>query len=451
MDRPQTRYAWSGNVSLAYQVVGDGPMDLIYLQGWASNVDLSWDSPYLARFLSGLARCGRLVFTDRRGWGCSDRFSPADVTDVDMLTDDLLVVMDTVGSSRAVLVSSHECTLVASLFAASFPDRTAGLVLIDPWVTYSATEGTSWLDTVEDWERHFTQLRIEGPSIWVADYPEGYEREQEWLGTYVRSSIAPGAAIAEFRRYLPTDIRGVLPTIQVPTLIVSDLDAAGDDVTGAEMDPRSGRLAAELIPAARLLELSGGPMLPRRHWYARGPAIVEEIGRFVVQLRQEEASFDRALATVLFTDIVESTAKATELGDRGWRELVDRHDATVRAMLARYRGVEIDTAGDGFFATFDGPARAVHCAVSIVQALRPLGIEIRAGLHTGEVETTGDKVGGLAVNIGARVAALAKPSEVLASSTVKDLVAGSGLTFEDAGEHELKGIPDPWRVYRVAT
>jgi len=236
----------------------------------------------------------------------------------------------------------------------------------------------------------------------------------------------------------------------VPTLVISDVDAEGDLETGAEMSPKNGRLAAKLIPGSQLAELSGGAMLPRRHWYARSQASIDEIGRFVGRIRTQEASFDRALATVLFTDIVGSTEKAAEVGDRVWRDLVRRHHSIVRTMLARYRGKEIDTAGDGFFATFDGPARAVHCAVAVVEAVRPLGLEIRAGLHTGEVETVGGKVTGMAVNIGARITGLAGPSEVLTSSTVKDLVAGSDLAFEEAGEHELKGVPDRWRLYRVA-
>ena len=450
MDRPETRYAWNGNVALAYQVIGDGQMDLLYLQGYASHVDLSWESPYLSRFLRGLGRHGRCVITDRRGWGCSDRFSPSDVTDIDMLTDDLLIVMEAAGSSRSVVVASHESTLVASLLAASHPERAAGLVLIDPWVTYSRTEATPWLDTIEDWEAYFTEVRSVGTTIWIADFPEGYERERDWYGTYVRASISPGAAIAEFRRYLTADVRPVLPTIQVPTLVISDVDAEGDLETGSEMSPRNARLAAELIPGSQLVELSGGAMLPRRHWYARSEATIDEIDRFVGRIRMQEASFDRALATVLFTDIVGSTDTAAELGDRVWRDLVGRHHSIVRTMLARYRGKEIDTAGDGFFATFDGPARAVHCAVAVTEAVRPLGLEIRAGLHTGEVETVGEKVTGMAVNIGARIAGLAGPSEVLTSSTVKDLVAGSDLVFEEAGEHELKGVPDRWRLYRVA-
>lgn len=339
MDRPPTRFAWNGEVSLAYQVCGVGASDLVYLQGYSSNVDMNWESPYLSRFLRGLAAHARLIVTDRRGWGCSERFTPRHVPDVDTLTDDILAVMKAARSERA-------------------------------------------------------------------------------------------------------SIRSVLPSIHVPTLVLVDSDRF------YEVLPETGHLVASKIPAARVVEHSsrGGPHF---HWYGRGEAIVTEVRRFLAEIGEEEASFDRILATVLFTDIVDSTRRAADLGDRRWRELVLRHHATVRSLLARYRGVEIDTAGDGFFASFDGPARAVRCAMAIVDAVRPLGIEVRAGLHTGEVERMGDKVGGLAVNIGARVAALAAPSEVLVSQTVRDLMVGSGLSLTDRGSHGLKGVPGLWGLYAV--
>jgi class 3 adenylate cyclase len=262
--------------------------------------------------------------------------------------------------------------------------------------------------------------------------PRGPERE--WFARYARASVTPGSLAAELTRYLDTDIRAVLPTIQVPTLVLVDTDRFYEAL------PETGRFAASKIPGARAVELSsqGGHHF---HWYARGDAIVAEVGQFLGEIGEEEASFDRILATVLFTDIVGSTERAAELGDRRWRELVERHHATVRTLLARYRGTEIDTAGDGFFASFDGPARAVRCAMAITDAVRSLEIEVRAGLHTGEVERVGDKIGGLAVSIGARVAAMAGPSEVLVSQTVRDLMVGSELLFDDRGSHELKGVP----------
>jgi class 3 adenylate cyclase len=247
-----------------------------------------------------------------------------------------------------------------------------------------------------------------------------------------------------FRRFMRTDVRSILPSIRVPTLVLSS--NSGEDFTS----PENGRYLASRIPGARLVEIEAPPdQFSWLHWYGRAEPILREVGRFLAELRDEEASLDRVLATVLFTDIVNSTSVAARLGDRGWRELVERHHATVRSLLARYRGVEVDTAGDGFFATFDGPARAAKCATAIVGAMKPLGIEVRAGLHTGEVETIAGKAGGMAVVIGARVGAQARPSEVLASRTVKDLTVGSGLVFEDAGERELKGVPDRWQLYRV--
>ena len=441
MERPETRYAWSGDVSLAYQVVGSGQTDLLYLQGYCSQVDLNWESPYLAHFLRGLARHARLIVTDRRGWGCSERFTPGYVPDVDILTDDILAVLRAVGSERASILATYESTIVASLFAAVYPDRTRSLILVDPQVTYLPTDETPWMPTLARWQEQIQLVRDTWGTLDWWDSPQG--PEAEWFSRYARASVTPGGLAAELSSYLETDVRAVLPSIQVATLLLVDTDSF------YEVPPETGRFAASKIPGARVVEHSskGGHHF---HWYARGDAIVDEVGKFLAQIREEEASFDRVLATVLFTDIVESTQKVAELGDQRWRELVERHHSTVRALLARFRGKEMDTAGDGFFASFDGPARAVRCAMAIVEAVRPLGLQIRAGLHTGEVETIDDKVGGLAVSIGSRVADMAGPCEVLVSQTVKDLVAGSGLMLEDRGLHRLKGVPDEWRVYAVA-
>ena len=442
MDRPETRFAWNGDVSIAYQVIGEGTTDLVYLQS-PSQVDLGWESPHLSRFLRGLTRGARLIITDRRGWGCSDRFSPTDIPDIDELTDDLVAVMDAAGSDRAAIFASLECSLVAALFAAAYPERTASLILVDGFASYCRTEETPWAPTVEHWQETITEMRERWgrPAYTQGSYSD--PREAEWFGRYARASVTPGGLAAEIHRYLDIDIRAVLPTIQVPTLIFADRDGQ------YEATPEAGRFLADRIPGARLVEQSSGLTNQGWHWYARGDGIVQEVTRFLASIREDESSFDRVLATVMFTDVVGSTERASAEGDRGWRQLLERHHAIVRAMLRRYRGTEVDTAGDGFFAIFDGPARAVRCAVEISRAVRTLGIEIRVGLHTGEVETIDDKVGGVAVHIGARVGAAAGPSEVLVSSTVKDLVAGSGLTFEDAGEHELKGVPDTWHLYRV--
>ncbi len=456
IDRPKTRFAWNEDVSLAYQVVGDGPVDVLYLQGYVSQVDMNWESAYLSRFLRGLAQNSRLIITDRRGWGCSERFSPGHVQDIDAFSDDLLVVMDAAGSERAAILATADCGVLGMLFAASHPERTAALILVDAWANYSWTEETPWAPTSQQWEDDAEWIRQRwGTSAWTehlkelagaAELTAAERNELDWLERTIRATSTPGAVAAELRRYAGTDVRAVLPTIQVPTLVFVDPADAGD-----VNHPDAGRFLAARIPGARLVEQRGQRQFHRLHFYDRGDGIVEEVGRFLKGIREEEVSFDRVLNTVLFTDIVGSTERAAEEGDRHWRELLERHHATVRAMLARYRGVEVDTAGDGFFATFDGPGRAIRCAQAIRDAVRALGLQIRAGLHTGEVETINDNVGGIAVSIGARVAHVAAASEVLVSQTVKDLVAGSGLVFEDAGEHELKGVPDRWHLYRVVS
>ncbi len=441
MNRPETRYAWNGEVSLAYQVVGEGAPDLLYLQGYCSNVDMNWESRHLANFLRRLARHGRLVVTDRRGWGCSERFTPGSVPDVDVLTDDILAVMSEVGSEQVAMLATYESAIVASLFAAVYPGRTKALILVDPQVTYLPTDETPWMPTLSRWQKQIKLVRDTwGTTDWW-DAPHG--EEGEWFSRYARASVTPGGLAAELSSYLETDVRAVLPSIQVPTLVLVDTDSF------YEVLPETGHFVASKVPGARIVEHSsqGGSHF---HWYARSDAIVDEVGRFLAAIREEEASFDRVLATVLFTDVVGSTERVAALGDRRWREVVEQHHSAVRTLLARYRGVEIDTAGDGFFASFEGPARAVRCATAIVDAVRPLGIEVRAGLHTGEMERIDGKVGGVAVNIGARVAAMAAPSEVLVSQTVKDLMVGSDLRFEDRGSHELKGVPGAWKVYTVA-
>jgi class 3 adenylate cyclase len=441
MNRPETRYAWNGEVSLAYQVVGQGDLDLLYLQGYCSNIDMNWESRHLANFLRGLARHGRLIVTDRRGWGCSERFTPGSVPDVDVLTDDILAVMSEVRSEQVAIIATYESAIVGSLFAAVYPERTKALILVDPQVTYLPTDETPWMPTLSRWQKQIELVRDTwGTTDWW-DAPHG--DEGEWFSRYARASVTPGGLAAELDSYLETDVRAVLPSIQVPTLVLVDTESF------YEVLPETGRFVATKIPGARVVEHSsqGGHHF---HWYARADAIVDEVGRFLAAIREEDESFDRVLATVLFTDIVGSTERAGALGDRRWRKIVEQHHSAVRTLLARYRGVEMDTAGDGFFASFEGPARAVRCAAAIVDAVRPLGIEVRAGLHTGEMERLDSKVGGVAVNIGARVAAMAAPSEVLVSQTVKDLMVGSDLRFDDRGSHELKGVPGAWKVYAVA-
>ena len=444
MRPPTTRYAWNDEVALAYQVLGDGPVDLIYLQGWCSHIDLACESPYLSSFLRGLASHARLIPTDRRGWGCSDRFSPSDVPPFEVMTDDLGIVMDAAGAERPVIFTSVECAPIAVLFAATYPERVAGLILCDPTITYCATEETPWAWTRAQWEAWAREVRDGFPLARWWGGPED-RPEREWFMRYVRAACAPGALIAEFDRFLETDIRAILPSVSAPTLVI--VDPTND---GADVDPRNGRYAAERIPGAQLEEISADASLNWSHWYGRSEAIVRVVGSFLREIRFKEARFDRVLATVLFTDIVDSTAQSAAMGDAAWRATREQHDRIVRSALTRYRGREIKTMGDGFLATFDGPARAIACATTIAAAVRPLGIEVRAGVHTGEVAFEDGDVSGLGVAIGARVEAKAGPSEVLVSQTVKDLVAGSGLAFEDAGEHRLKGIPEMWRLYRAS-
>jgi len=446
--RPETRYAWNGDVALAYQVFGAGPVDLVYAQGYTSHVDFNWESPHLARFLRGLGERARVIHTDRRGWGCSDRFSPGDIAPLEVQADDLVVVMDAVGSERAVIFVSNDTAPTGVLFAATYPERTAGLVLVDPVVAYIDSEAAR-----REWAEVNARVRREfGTPAYDREFWSDERAFLDWFVPWCRASVAPGALAAEAEAFGSVDIRGVLSSIQVPTLVVGLLEGRDHVPVWTESfgeAASNAQVVADRITGARLISpaVEGGAAW--HHWYARGPAILDAIGDLIASIREEQESFDRVLATVLFTDIVDSTAVAARLGDAGWRTLVERHHSTVRSLLTRYRGSEVDTAGDGFFATFDGPARAVRCATAIVAAMRPLGVQIRAGVHTGEVEMIGGKTGGLAVVIGARIAAAAGPSEVLASQTVKDLTAGSGLRFDSLGEHMLKGVPDLWHLYRV--
>jgi class 3 adenylate cyclase/pimeloyl-ACP methyl ester carboxylesterase len=438
---PEIRYAWNGEIALAYQVVGDGPLDLLYLQGDISNIEVNWEHPGLARFLRELARLSRLIVSDRRGLGCSERFTPADTPPIETLMDDIIAVLDAAGSERPVLLATGNCGFVACPFAATRPDRLAGLILFNAAPSWRRSSQTPWGRTDEELERSFRWVQANlGNGSWSRRADPSLaadERELRWFARYERMAQAPGALYSEARRFAETDVRNVLPSIQIPTLVLHRVYSTEDPI-GA------GRYLAAHIPGARLSELPGADHFP---WVGNQDPVIREVERFLTTIREEEAELDRVLATILFTDIVGSTEKAAALGDQRWRGLLARHDSTVRALVTRYRGTEINTTGDGFFATFDGPARAVRCARAIVEAVKPLGVEVRAGLHTGEITTREGEVGGLAVHIGARVGALAGASEVLVSHTLKDLVAGSGLAFEDRGAHRLKGVPDEWRLF----
>ncbi|MGH2993044.1 MAG: adenylate/guanylate cyclase domain-containing protein [Solirubrobacterales bacterium] len=443
MGSPKTRYARSGEFSIAYQVVGEGEFDLVYVPGLASHLELFWEEPAYARFLHRLASFSRLILMDRLGTGLSDRLPPSEASIFEQRMDDIRAVMDAVGSERAALLGWSEGAALCATFAATYPQRTSALVMYGgmprmledddyPW-GYPADFMDEWIANVPiSWGQDEELLRLWAPS--VADLPE----PRRWFARFGRLAASPGAASALFRMVRDLDIRDVLPAIRVPTLIIH---RTGDTLMRVEHS----RYMADRIPGARLVELPGEDHL---WWFGDQDAIVDEAEEFLTGARSAPEP-DRVLATVLFTDIVGSTERAAELGDSRWRDLLERHGTVVRRELERHRGREVKTTGDGFLATFDGPARGIRCASSIAAAVRELGIEIRAGLHPGECELMNGDVGGIAVHTGARVSAEAGPGEVLVSSTVRDLVAGSGIEFEERGSRELKGIPGEWRLYAV--
>ena len=446
MEIPQTRYARTADgIHIGYQVVGSGPVDVVFVPYDYSNIEAAWDFPPFVSFIRGLRSVGRVLLFDRRGTGTSDRAWAGESATIESQMDDIRAVMDAASSERAFLFGIESGAALCFMFAATHPDRTSGVIVQAPMVrgTPAPDYPASW--SRERYEEYFERIE----EAWGTDAFVREEVEQlspsllhdeaivRAFGKQLRLSASPGDSIARNRAVMETDVRHILPSVQATTLV---LHRTGDGYTKVQ----EGRYTAEHTPGARLLELPG-----EDHLYPLDD-LVPHIAAFVESLRVEQADFDRVLATVLFTDIVDSTSQAAALGDAGWRDVRGRHDQIVRSQIARYRGREIKTMGDGFLVTFDGPARGVRCARTIADAVRALGVEIRAGLHTGEVALEGTDVAGLGVAIGARVGALAGPSEVLVSQTVKDLVAGSGLTFEDAGEHELKGVPDRWRLYRVA-
>lgn len=442
------RYAKAADgTRVAYAELGDGPIDIVYSFGYLSNIDnfAEWDIQ--TALWDRLASYSRLILFDRRGSGLSDPTSIRDENTLEAGMDDIRAVMDAAGSERALVVGLQDGGMLCTLFAASHPDRTMGLVLYGSSPRGLPAPDFPWAWSAEEWEAYLTSIdrnwgtpeQVESQLLQVFPDTTFGPDELKRIARSFRSMASPGAALALERMLRDLDVRAVLPAIRVPTLV---LHATGDQIEPVG----AGRYIAEAIPGAKFVELPGGDHVPHGEMKDR---FAEEVRRFAMSITDEEAELGRVLGTVLFTDIVGSAQRAAELGDRAWGELVERHHSAVRAMLARYRGREVDTAGDGFFATFDGPVRAVRCAQHIRDAVEPLGLRIRAGIHTGELHTIDEKVGGLGVVIGARVGALAGPSEVLVSQTVKDLVAGSGLSFEDAGEHELKGVPDRWRVYQV--
>jgi class 3 adenylate cyclase len=440
---PETRYARSGDVSIAYQVIGDGPFDVVFVPPATSHIELGWGVPATRALFEGLASFARLIYFDKRGTGMSDRVAGAPTLETRM--DDVRAVMDAAGSERAAIIGWSEGVAMSALFATTYPERAWALVfyggcareLRAPDYPLGPTEAEA-LRTIED-ERRMSDWTAVAEDIARSGMPTAGDEEVAALAYAIRQSLSPGAADALSRMNMQLDIRHVLPAISVPTLVLHN---TGDRWVEVER----GRDLANRIPGAEFIPLPiEGHITPA----ADTPLMLAEIERFLQAAWDADSNRepDRQLATLLFTDIVDSTAHMAQLGDAGWRELLERHHALVRRELARARGQEVDTAGDGFFAAFDGPARAVRCAKSIVDNVRELGINVRSGLHTGECELVDGKIAGIAVHTGARVAAYAGAGEVLVSSTVKDLVAGSGLEFEDRGVHELKGIPGEWRLY----
>jgi pimeloyl-ACP methyl ester carboxylesterase/class 3 adenylate cyclase len=433
--RPETNYAKSGDIHIAYQVIGSGPFDLILVPGFISHVEWFWEEPACARFLSRLASFARLILFDKRGTGLSDHV--AQMPTLEQRMDDVRAVLDAAGSQRAAVLGISEGGSMSMLFAATYPDRTAALVLYGAFTAFS-----SWVPTPE----HLQHILEFIDSSWgtgaslprFAPSVADDERFQRWWARHERLGASPGAAMALMRMNSEIDVRSVLPAIHVPTLVLH----RKDDVT---IDVEAGRYIGKNVPGAIYKELEGWDHIP---WIGGPDAILNEVEEFLTGVRHVEEP-DRVLATVLFLDLVDSTKQAVALGDRRWRDKLEGYYGAVRQELGLYRGREISTAGDGVLTTFDGPARAIRCACAIREAVRRLGLEVRAGLHTGECEVmkSGADVGGIAVHIGARVAALAGPGEVLVSSTVKDLVAGSGLRFQNRGTRSLKGVPTKWRLF----
>lgn len=437
---PTTRYAKSGEVHIAYQVTGEGERDLVLVPGWVSHIEYAWEEPGYSDYLRRLASFSRLILLDRRGTGLSDRV--AELPSLEQQMDDVRAVMDAVGSERAALFGQSEGGPMCMMFAATHPLRTSALVLYGTFarlmrapdypIGIPAEAAEKFLDRIEQsWGTSFSADHF-APSL------AGNDNFRRSWARFERFAVSPAGMKALMRIIYATDARDVLSVIQSPTLI---LHRTADRVARVE----GGRYLAERIQGSKYVELPGMDHFP---FVGDTDAILGEVQEFLTGVRHRPEP-DRILATVMFTDIVGATQTAAALGDRRWRELLDSHHTVVREQLAQYRGREIDTAGDGFLAAFDGPARAIRCACAIVRAVRRLGVEIRAGLHTGECEVMGDKLSGIAVHIGARVASVAGSGEVLVSRTVKDLVAGSGIGFEDRPAQALKGLPGTWQLHAV--
>ena len=436
MEPIRTRYAKNGDINIAYQVFGEGNVDLVMIPGFISHIENYWDEPNLARWLRKFGSFSRVILFDKQGTGLSDRSSKAPGMDERM--DDVSAVMDAEGIEQAAIFGISEGGSLATLFAASHPERSQALILYGAFAQFK-----SWFATQEDLEGLFQYIDAawgSGESIpMFAPTMASDPAFKEWWGKFERLGASPGAAKKIMQLNSQIDITDILPSVNVPTLVIHRKDDTNVNVEG-------GRMLAERIPNAKYIELPGIDHLPM---VGENPnRILDEIAQFLTG-EWGPVETECVLATVLFTDIADATKRAADLGDQRWRDLLENHHSRVRGELGHFRGKEIDTSGDGFFATFDGPARGIRCACAIQDSVSSLGINLRAGLHTGECELMGDKVSGLAVHIGARVMEKSDPGEVYVSSTVKDLVAGSGLQFLDRGKHDLKGIPGEWRLFQV--
>jgi class 3 adenylate cyclase len=439
---PETRYASSGGINIAYQVVGDGPIDLVVVPGWVSNIEAFWEEPSFARFFRELASFSRLILFDKRGTGLSDRV--VEVSTLEERMDDVRAVMEAIGSTRAALLGYSEGGPMCALFAATYPERTSALIMIGSYARRLRADDYPYGPTAEHheaWVNTFARdwggpVGLEDRAPTMANDP----RFRQWWSHYLRVSCSPSAVVALTKANAQIDVRHVLPSIHVPTLV---LHSAGDRA----MEIGHGRYLASRIAGAKFVVIDSDDHLPS----ASGAAeIIANVREFLTGERRGRHS-DTVLGTIMFTDIVGSTEKASAAGDRRWADLLEAHNVAVRRELAAYRGREINTTGDGFVAMFDGPARAVRCAFAVRDAVRSVGIELRAGIHTGECEMRDDSITGLSLHIAARVAALASPGNVVVSRTVRDLVAGSGIGFDDFGVYDLKGVPDRWQLYRVLT
>jgi class 3 adenylate cyclase len=437
---PETKYARKGDLHLAYQVLGDGPPDILMVDQWMSNVEAQWDVLPLAAFRERLATFGRLIMFDKRGAGLSDPVPTSSLPTLEEWMDDATTVLDAVGSERAVLIANIGGGLLAMTFAAAHPERVASLVLVDCFARYLKADDYPIGGSLEGIEGAVAEVEAgAGHGLMFELFARSLMQDEHvrraWA-RYERQAAAPAIMKAVVRMLYESDVRSALPAIRVPTLVIQRRDAE-------RFGPPFGRYLAEHIGGAKYVELPGADSLI---WAGDQDAVLAEIEDFVTGVRPAPAP-NRVLATVLFTDIVGSTARAAELGDTRWRKLLEEHNHVARRQIERFGGREIKTVGDGLLATFDGPARAVRCAAAIRDAVAELGLQLRAGLHTGEIELQPNDIAGVAVHVGARISAMAGPGEILVSSTVKDLVIGSGLTFEDRGTHELRGVPGAWRIF----